>query len=173
MGGKHCSEEVLISAYLDAELSGADAARAERHLAECRGCSDFYQSMIFSQGFLSQCFPEMEPPAAVKARVFEKINAGPGMSPASGLQGWAGRMLSVGSRPWAYACASLLFLAIITSVFVQRRIEDGKILAEIDRSRAEWVSRDHSLNPFNIDINGAPLRLAAEHNPFTAYLTER
>ena len=173
MSNRDCIEEVSLSAYLDGELGPGIAGQVEVHLAACGKCSALFESMKSERDLLLQSLPGTEPPARMKLQLFERIDAAPEMRP--GLLQWikTGQILSLRSRPWAYACVSILFLAAVISAFnFQRRTENGRLLAEIDRSKAEWVARDNALNPFNIDTNGAPLRIAAG-NPFKAYLNER
>ena len=175
MSGRNCIEEILLSAYLDGELGQEDAARVEMHLANCSKCSAVYESMQSDRNLLVRALPDVEPSANIKFRLFNRINAETEATRPSGMPAWAGLgwILSLRSRSWALACASIILFAVIMSGFhLQHRIEYGRMLAEIDRSRTEWVARGKAGNPFNIDANGAPLRPSTK-NPFEAYLNER
>jgi len=173
MSKRVCIKEVSLSAYLDGELSEEASGQIEIHLASCGKCSALYERMKSDGDLLLQSLSVMEPPARMKLQLFKRIDAAPERRP--GLLEWmqTGQILPLRSRPWAYACVSMLFLAVVISAFhFQRRMENGRLLAEIDRSRAEWVARGNALNPFNISTDGAPLKFAAG-NPFKAYLNER
>ncbi len=175
MSGRNCIQEILLSAYLDGELDEQEAVRVEMHLTKCPKCSGFYESMQQDRNLLIEALPDVAPPANMKVQLFQKINSELKATQPSGILAWtgAGWILSLRSRSWALACASIVLFAVIMSAFhLQRRIEYGRMLAEIDRSRMEWLERGKTGNPFNIDINGAPLRLSTK-NPFEAYLNER
>jgi len=175
MRGKNCIQEMMISAYLDGELSGDALKHAEEHLSNCPDCSAVYERLQADRDSLLECMPEVVPPAFVKQQLFRKIDAASEIRRNSGLLTWLGirHALPFRSRAWTAACASFMLFAIMLSVFqYQRHLENGRILTQIDRAKAEWVSRYSSINPFNIDAKGAPLRISAE-NPFKFYLSER
>jgi len=175
MSGRNCIEEILLSAHLDGELGQEDAARVEMHLANCSKCSAVYESMQSDRNLLIGALPDVAPPANIKVRLFSTINAEPEAAQPSGILAWTGFgwILSLRSRSWALACASIvLFAVVMSALHLQHRIEYGRMLAEINRSRTEWVGRGKAVNPFNIDVNGAPLRPSTK-NPFEAYLNER
>ena len=172
MSGRNCIQDILLSAYLDGELGDQDAARVEMHLANCSKCSAFYESMQQDHNLLIGALPDVAPPANIKVQLFQRINAEPNVAQPSGIPAWtvAGWILSLRSRTGALACASIVLFAVIMSAFhLQRRIEYGRMLAEIDHSREELVIRGKAGNPFNVDINGAPLHPSTK-NPFEAYL---
>jgi hypothetical protein len=124
---------------------------------------------------LLECLPDANPPAHMKELLLRKINAASQCRESPGILRWIGpAYLSLStSRAWAIAAACAFFLAVLLSAFqVQRHFENKKILAEIDRSAAKWAARDFSLNPFNIDVQGAPLQVTTE-NPFKYFLNER
>lgn len=165
----------MLSTYLDGELSANDIKSVEEHLADCTDCSDACGRMKVDRDFLRACMPEIVPPEYLKQKLFRKINAATESRRKAGTQAWTwiGHMLPLRSRAWAAACASFMIFAIMLSVFqYQRRLENNKILAEIDHSRAEWAARGLSTNPFDIDAKEGKLRVARE-NPFQSYLSER
>jgi len=177
MSRLNCIDEIALSAYLDGEL-GEDAVReVEQHLAACQDCSASFQRMRSHCGLLIESLPNALPPAHVKAQLFCRIDAERDQTQVSGIGAWTAgirSLLTARSRAWALACASfVLFAVALSAVQIQRHIEDGKMLAQIDLFKAELISRDKTGNPFNIDLNGAPLRTAAAENPFKAYLSER
>jgi len=175
MSGKECIREILLSTYLDGELSGKDLIRVEKHLSACRDCRAAYEQMKADRDLLLECMPEANPPANVKHQLFRKINAAPEVPEHTGILAWlgVGRVIPVRSKALAAACASVVLFAVLLSVFqYQRRLEDTRILAEIDHSRVEWVARDASENPFDMGARGTPVRITAE-NPFKSYLNER
>ena len=171
MSIKNCSQENQLSAYLDGELSLDTARDFEQHLESCRHCSESLEICRSSEEAMLQALPEMTPPAYLKAQLFNRID--------SELEGrrWSGFLAafreSFRPRAWVYACAPVVLLAVIISALHLRQgIENGRILAEIDRSRVTLEARTHAGNPFSIDVNGAPLRSAGK-NPFEAYLNGR
>jgi predicted anti-sigma-YlaC factor YlaD len=174
MSDVNCIQKIMLSAYLDGELSAHDIKHVETHLADCADCSDSCERMKLDRDFLLACMPEAVPPEYMKQKLFRKINATTEGHRDAGSRAWTWirPILPLRSRAWTAACASIMLCAILLSVFqYQRRIEDGKILVQIDRAKIEWASRYSSTNPFNIDAKGAPTRLSAE-NPFKSYLNE-
>ncbi len=175
MSGRNCIEEIVLSAYLDGELPEDALKKVEEHLLDCRDCNAAYERMKADHSLLLECLPDAIPPEHMKLQLFRKINAAPETSRRSGILSWAGigRSFPFQSRAWTYACASIVLLAFIITAFqIQRRLEDAKILAEIDRSGTEWAARDYSVNPFNIVYNGIQSQITAK-NPFKSYLNER
>ncbi len=167
----HCRLENLLSAYVDGELSGHAAQDLERHLESCQHCASVLELVQFGEKALRQALPEMQPPAHIKAQLFRRIDSEPENRRLSDFL--ALFRLSFKPRAWAYACAPiLLFAVIISAIHVRQGVENGRILAEIDRSRAALATRPNTGNPFSIDVNGAPLRFAGK-NPFEAYLNGR
>ncbi len=174
MDAKTCIKGILLSEYLDGELP-ADAVKSVReHLSCCRECNAVYERMRHDRGFLRECFPDPDPPAHMKQQLLRKISAESEYRDHAGIMNWIGlgRLFPSASRAWAFAAACAVLLAISASILQVQHFENKKILAEIDRSGAQWAARDYSLNPFDIDIQGAPLKATTE-NPFQSYLNER
>jgi anti-sigma factor RsiW len=175
MSGANCIQEIQLSAYLDGELSANDITQVEAHLADCRNCRNAYEGLKSGCDALLECMPDVAPPEYMKQRLFRKISDATEIRRPAGIRSWIGlRYISpLRSKAWIAACASIMFFAIALSVFQYRhRLEDNKILAEIDHSRAEWVARGSSTNPFDVVSKRASLRISKE-NPFQSYLNER
>jgi predicted anti-sigma-YlaC factor YlaD len=173
MSGANCIREIQLSAYLDRELSANDITQVEAHLAACRDCRHAYESMKTGYDAILECMPDVAPPEYMKQRLFRKINAVTEIRRPAGIRAWTGfgHIFPLRSKAWIAACASIMFFAIALSIFqYQRRLEDNKILAEIDHSKAEWVARGLSMNPFDIEAKGTR---ASRENPFQSYLNER
>jgi len=174
MNRKNCIQEILLSAYLDGELAGDALKDVEFHLPGCPDCSAAYERMKAGRDLLLECLPNAEPPAALKPQLFQKIDAAPEILGQSGIMPWTriSQVLPLRSRAWAVACASVVFCAVMISAFhLQRRLEYTRMLADIDRSRAEWVARELAPNPFEIVTRGAQSPVT-EANPFKSYLNE-
>lgn len=170
-----CIKEVLLSEYLDGELSADAAKNVQQHLSCCEDCSAVYNRLKADRHLLLEYLPDPNPPAHMKQQILHRINAESESRKHSGIMSWIGlgQPLSSTSRAWAAAAACVVLLAAVLSAFqVQQHLEKKEILAEIDRSRAQLAARDFSLNPFNIDIQGAPLQVTTE-NPFKSFLDER
>ncbi|HEX2128611.1 MAG TPA: zf-HC2 domain-containing protein [Solirubrobacterales bacterium] len=59
-----CTEEVeLMTEYLEGALPPAEAARLERHLSTCPGCTEYLEQMRTLAGSLNELGPEAIPPA--------------------------------------------------------------------------------------------------------------
>ncbi len=175
MSTRGCIKESLLSEYLDGELPAGAARNIREHLSCCRECNAVYEKLKDDRRLLLEYLPDPNPPEHLKQRLFANITAASKSGNRSGIMGWIGlgRLFPSASRAWAAAAACLVFMAVAVSVFqIQQHFENKKILAEIDRSGAQWAARDFSLNPFDIDIQGAPLRVTME-NPFKSYLNER
>jgi predicted anti-sigma-YlaC factor YlaD len=174
MSGANCIQEIQLSAYLDGELSANDMAQVEEHLADCRNCRNAYERMKTGCDAILECMPDVTPPEYVKQRLFRKIDAVAEIRRPAGIRDWIGlrHIFSLRPKAWIAACASIVFFAIALSIFqYQRRLEDNKILAEIDHSKSEWVARGSLKNPFDIASDRASLRNSKE-NPFQSYLNE-
>ena len=165
MSARDCIREILLSAYLDGELAAGELGKVEEHLACCPKCRTAYEGMKAERSLLLEHLGGAEPAPYVKQRLFRRIDAAPRVR-------WPFAILSRPSTAWV-ACAAMVFLAMILSVFhIQRRVENAKLLADIDRSKGEWAARGGSVNPFDIDLGGAQLRVASG-NPFRSYLEKR
>jgi anti-sigma factor RsiW len=175
MSDVHCIREILLSTYLDGELSGNDFKQVTKHLANCRDCSDAYERMQADRDSLLECLPDVAPPEYVKQKLFRKINEVAESRRCTGIRSWLGigHILHLRSRALIAACASIMVFAVMLSVFqYQRHLENNMILAEIDHSRAEWAAQDSSTNPFDIDAKEERARVSGD-NPFQSYLSER
>jgi len=168
-GERDCSQGNLLSAYLDGELARDVAGTFERHLAGCPDCSDAYEVMKANDRLLRDALPIEKPPAFLKAQLFQKIeNETEDPSIFANIR----KLFSINTRSWAYACAPVVLLAmVISAVHIQQRIEHRRILAQIDRSKAEWAVHDKAANPFDIDVNGTPRQMPGD-NPFDSYLNQ-
>jgi predicted anti-sigma-YlaC factor YlaD len=174
MNSDNCIQEIDLSTFLDGELPANEIKRVEAHLADCRDCRDVCERMRADRDLLLECMPDIEPPEYLKQRLFREIHTLAETPRRSGIRTWAdlGRILPLRSRSWMAACASVLIFVVTFSVFqYQRRLEDKRILAEIDRTRTEWMVRGSSINPFDTFFKGASARMLRE-NPFRSYLNE-
>ena len=175
MSGKSCIKEILLSEYLDGELPANAEKEVREHLSGCPECRAIHARMKADRNLLVDHLPAPDPPALMKQQLLRKINAASENRRRSRIMGWIGigRPFPAASRAWALATACAVFLAaVVSGLQVQRHLENKKILAEIDRSVAQWTTRDFSLNPFDIDMQGAPFQVTTE-NPFKSYLNER
>jgi anti-sigma factor RsiW len=171
MSAKACIKEILLSEYLDGELPVDAVKYIREHLAGCRKCRAAYERMKADRSLLLECLPDPAPPAHLKLKLLRKIDSAQEDSRHFGILARIGRPFTSASRALAFAAACVVFLAVVVSgLQVQRHFENKKILAEIDRSGAQWAAQDFSLNPF--DIQGAKLQVTTE-NPFKSYLNER
>lgn len=175
MSAGKCIKEILLSEYLDGELR-ADAEKNIRgHLSCCRECNAAYQRLKADRSLLLECLPGPNPPSHLRQQLLGKINAA---SESAGRLGIMNRMglglcFPAASRAWAAAATCVVFAAVAMSAFhIHSYFDNKRVLAEMDRSVAQWAARDFSLNPFDIDIQGAPLEVTKE-NPFNSYLNER
>jgi len=175
MSERDCIKEILLSEYLDGELAEDALKDVCEHLECCRECNAVYARMKADRSSLLEYLPDPIPPAHMKQQLLRKITAAAENRRHSGIMAWIGlgRPFPSASRALAGAAACVVVLAVVLSSFqFQRHLENKKILAEIDRSGAQWAARNFSLNPFDIDIQGAPLQVTTE-NPFKSYLNER
>ena len=175
MSGKNCIKEILLSEYLDGELSDDAAKTVGDHLLSCEVCKDAYERLKSERSLFLEHLRAPNPPADMKARLFQRIQEEAETVRPSGLMNWLGigRPFPVLSRAWAAAAAAVVLVAVgFSTIQLQRHLENAKILAEIERSGEQWAIRDDSLNPFNIDIQGDPLPIQVE-NPFESFLNER
>lgn len=175
MSARKCTKEILLSEYLDGELPADAEKNVREHLSCCRECNAVYERLKADLSLLLQCLPNPNPSSHLRQQLLAKIDAASESAGRSGIMNWIGpgRLIPSASKAWAAAAACVVFAAVAVSAFqIQRHFDNKKILAEIDRSAAQWAARDFSLNPFNIDIQGAPLQVTTE-NPFKSYLNER
>ncbi len=170
-----CIKEILLSQYLDGELSEDASRKVRDHIAVCPKCNAVYERMKADREMLRRHFPDSPPPDHLKSELLRRIGAGREIGRHSRIPAWAGisRLHVFASKPWISAAAAAFFLAVAISAFhLQRRFEEAKILEEIDRSGAQIASRDFSSNPFNIYIQEGALQAKPE-NPFKRYLNGR
>jgi anti-sigma factor RsiW len=175
MSGKNCIKEILLSEYLDGELSEDAAKTVGDHLRSCEACNDAYERLKAESRLFLEHLRAPDPPAHMKTRLFQRIHEETESGSSSRLLNWLGmgRPFPVLSRAWtAAAAAAVLFAVVVSTLQIERHLEDSKILAEIERSGEQWAVRDDSLNPFNIDIQGNPLPIQVD-NPFDSFLNER
>jgi anti-sigma factor RsiW len=174
MSGKDCIKEILLSEYLDGELSADASENVRNHLLDCRECKGVYERLKSERCLLVEHLSPTNPPAHMKLKLLRRMNEEPVTGRHSRILDWLGigHPFRVMSKAWSVAGASVILAAIVFSAFQFRaHMEDAKILAEIDRSGEQWAARDYSLNPFDIDIQGDPLQIKTE-NPFKSYLKE-
>jgi anti-sigma factor RsiW len=175
MSGKHCIKEILLSEYLDGELSDDAARMVGDHLLSCETCKDTYERLKAESSLFLEHLRAPDPPAHMKMRIFRRIDGETETGLPSRLLSWLGigRPAPVRLRAWTGAAAAVVLVAaVFSTLHLQSYLEDKRILAEIERSGEQWAARDDSLNPFNIDIEGDPLPIKVE-NPFESFLNER
>lgn len=172
-----CPTEIRLSEHIDGELSENASREIEEHLAHCEACNLVYSSMKATQDLLLEHMPYMDPPDSMRQELLGTISqlqqdTRPWHSAYSLPSLWSSfRIFPLKSRTLAFASIFVVFLVAMISVYnFQRRIDDKRTLAQIERIKTEWAVQDLSRNPF--DINGARLQLNSE-NPFRPYLNER
>ena len=62
----------LLSAYIDGELAGVEHLQIQRHLRECRSCSDDYESLLGTKRLLSNLRSAV-PSADFETRILARI----------------------------------------------------------------------------------------------------
>ena len=175
MNSKDCIKEILLSEYLDGELSGDASRNIRNHLAGCKECRSAYEHLKGERSLLQEHLAAPNPPAHMRLQLLRRINEDSKAGRHSRIPDWLRIELPWGafSRVGNLAAAAIIIVAIVFSGFqLRRHLENERILAEIERSGAQWAARDYSTNPFNIDIKGDPLQITTD-NPFESYLNER
>jgi len=98
-----CPQEPRLSAYLDGELTEAQAAEVKRHLADCTGCRRTLEGLRRADALVRD-LPPLAPSAAFDRTFWEKVDA---LEDQSRYRLWA-RPFFKGWRPvWAGAIAAL------------------------------------------------------------------
>ena len=148
----------LLSAYVDSELTVAEARAVQEHLLDCAACRDAYENLRAARELLGGLAPA-EPPAEFWAAV-----RGPKMRAAAAHgtpAGWAGRLRSawasavqlpgrwvVVRRPgWALA-AVLVVLALAALPLVK---------GTVDRLHATEIGVDLYVHDHALQMGTAPL----------------
>src|SRR5438477_1442344 len=126
----NCQPE-LIEAYLDDELDAAQHAAVERHLADCRSCSDTYTRLLRQKGDIKAAAPYFSAPPGLLQSVRSGLRRE--ASPTPRRSGFA--PLSVW-RSIAIAASVLLVLSVGWNV-------SRMGLREAETNIAENVLSDH------------------------------
>jgi len=141
----------LLSAYVDSELTAAEARAVQEHLLDCAPCRDAYENLRAARDLLAG-LPPAEPPAEFWAAI-----RGPMMRASAahgGSEGWTARLRSawgrwvVVRRPgWALA-AVLVALALAALPLVK---------GTVDRLHATEIGVDLYVHDHALQMGTAPL----------------
>lgn len=94
----------LFSPWLDGELTGEEAGALRAHLAACRSCAAELARLREITAALRDLRVPVAPPEGFAARVTERLRK-PGLEPAAGAAGGAGRAAEGAGRPAVAAAA--------------------------------------------------------------------
>ena len=149
----------LLSAYVDSELTAAEARAVQEHLLDCAACRDAYENMRAARDLLAG-LPPAEPPAefwaGIRGPMMRAATAHPWSAPQAhgGPEGWAGRLRSVWGRwvvvrrpGWALA-AVLVALALAALPLVK---------GTVDRLHATEIGVDLYVHDHALRMGTAPL----------------
>jgi anti-sigma factor RsiW len=148
----------LLSAYVDAELSAAEAREVQEHLLDCAACREAYERLRAARSLLAG-LPPAEPPAEFWAAVREPVLRGEYAAVAGGLppdrlgarvrDAWRSlvrrRWLVVRRPGWALA-AVVLMLALATVPLVK---------GTVDRLHATEIGVDLYVHDHAVQMGGA------------------
>jgi anti-sigma factor RsiW len=136
-----CNQEPLLNAYLDGELTEAQAAELKRHLADCPGCRRALETLRHADALVRD-LPPLAPSAAFDRTFWEKVDA---LETGSRYRIWAGQIFR-GWRPvWAAVLTGIAVAALIhfgrtdalttEEVFIAQHIElleDYDVISQLD-----------------------------------------
>ncbi len=145
MGGvtlNHHKAGQLLSAYLDGELSGPEAAALQEHLMDCPACRQAYEDLRATKGLLGQ-LPLAEPPAEFWAAVRERARPRPGVAARPRR-----RMPMLGRRlAWAAAVAFVILAFAAVPL----------IKGTVDRLHATEIGVDLYVREHALEMSTEPL----------------
>jgi anti-sigma factor RsiW len=138
---KTCKQEQLLNAYLDGELTEAQAAELKRHLADCPGCRRTFEGLRHADALVRD-LPPLAPSADFDRIFWEKVET---LETESRYRIWASYIFR-GWRPvWAAAFTGLAVAALIyfgrtdalttEEVFIAQHIElleDYDVIRQLD-----------------------------------------
>jgi anti-sigma factor RsiW len=136
-----CKQEPLLNAYLDGELTEAQAAELKRHLADCPGCRRTLETLRHADALVRD-LPPLAPSEAFDRTFWEKVDA---LETGSRYRIWAGQIFR-GWRPvWAAVLTGIAVAALIhfgrtdalttEEVFIAQHIElleDYDVISQLD-----------------------------------------
>jgi anti-sigma factor RsiW len=115
-----CTVENELTAYLDGELSAAEAARVRQHLAGCAGCRDTVALLRHTVSTLA-ALPAFEPSVGLRRQVLTRVEELPGRW-TERLRAWM-RPSTLLPSGVGIALAALAFIAVRHSADQRRNLE--------------------------------------------------
>lgn len=100
-----------LAAYLLGALDPGEAAALEQHLAGCEGCRTELAWLRPAVQMLPEAVERVEPPARLRTRIMDEVEAGGGAKRPTAQRGYGKRML--GLRPAVGLAALALLVAAI------------------------------------------------------------
>jgi anti-sigma factor RsiW len=150
----------LLSAYVDGELTAADARAVQEHLLDCAECRDAYDRLRATRDLLAGLAPA-EPPAEFWPAVRHPIAHGAVAAGASMLHGLAGRARAAWREgawaPWRWSAfrrpAWTLAAVAIMLVLAALPLVKGTV----DRLHATEIGVDLYVHDHAMQMGHAPL----------------
>lgn len=135
-----CAETLRTQAYLDGQVSGAEAAEAENHIAGCADCQAFCADAAALSDDIRRLAPRYRAPAALRGRVERMLTAEAG---ADGRRGfWFGALAGAGVTGLAAAVALLAILPPSAATLADG-VTDAHTRALMRNRTIEVASSDH------------------------------
>jgi anti-sigma-K factor RskA len=114
---EHETRRDELAAYLLGALEPGEAAELEQHLAACEGCRDDLEWLRPAVLMLPESVERIEPPAKLRSRVMDEVEADAGRK-RSGIR-LGGRMRALGLRPAIGLAMLALLVAGVTGYAIR------------------------------------------------------
>ena len=108
-----------LAAYLLGALEPGEAAALEQHLAGCGECREELEWLRPAARLLPEVVDRVDPPAELRARIFDEVERDAKAARSGGRRGWGRRMPTL--RP----LAGLAVLALLVAAVAGYAIRDG------------------------------------------------
>lgn len=145
-----CREvEELLPSYAFHALSSEEEERVEVHLAACPWCAEQARRQAEVTAGLASAFPQLEPPAQIRARLLKQVQRERGRAEPVG---WLGRLLAAPALAASAAVAVVLLLAASVTLGAlslarasELAEENAALAAQLDSTR-ELLRQQRSLS---------------------------
>lgn len=160
--GEHQIVEELLSAYIDGQVSEAERARVERHLARCAHCAKSLESLRWTVGLLREV-PALPVPRSFAVKVAPAVE----------------RAIPFWQRDWVYgslkaatALATILFILVLSgdlltqlsfrafapAVAPRPPVVEREVIKEVEEAKEELSLADVGPSPVPVAGTPAPVK---------------
>ncbi len=141
----------LLSAYIDAELSGGEMSRMRKHIGQCDCCQREETELRMLKDLLNSNMPLVEPPAGFEDRLCDAIFS---PKPSEAAQAVAS---------WPFVSGVALVTAALTLIFISHVNTSPTATVQPESVVRQERLRDQTLDAFDPYMDGSA-RLVATNS---------